>query len=257
MRVKVRELHYSIAQREILTGLNFTLSAGETTALLGPNGAGKTTLLRILAGELAPKRGEVEFVGMDAKHVARHRAVLPQTSSLSFAFTALEVALMGRYPHNKGRETKKDVEIARAALNEAGVEHLAERAYPQLSGGEKQRVHFARAMAQIWEEPRLLLLDEPISHLDPAFQHKLLQTAKSFAARGAAVFVILHDFNMAAQYAERLLLLSGGKLTGCGCACEVLTPESIEAVFQLKSAVVPHPYMDCPLVLPLNANPSC
>ncbi len=257
MRVRARELRYSIAQREILAGLNFTLCEGETTALLGPNGAGKTTLLRILAGELTPQGGEVEFFGMDAKSMARHRAVLPQSSSLTFDFTALEVALMGRYPHNKGRETKKDVEIARAALNEAGVEHLAERIYTQLSGGEKQRVHFARTMAQIWEEPRLLLLDEPISNLDPAFQHKLLTTAKTFAARGAAVLVILHDFNMAAQYAEKLLLLSGGKLTGCGCACEVLTPESIEAVFQLKSAVVPHPYLNCPLVLPLNAKPNC
>jgi iron complex transport system ATP-binding protein len=257
MRVEVRDLHYSTANREILSGLDFTLHAGETTALLGPNGAGKTTLLRLLAGELEPTKGTMTFHGMDVRHLARHRAVLPQSSSLNFAFTVEEVALMGRYPHHRGRETKTDVEIARLALSAAGIEHLADRPYPRLSGGEKQRVHFARALAQIWEEPRLLLLDEPTSHLDPAFQHKLLQTAKTFAARGAAVFVILHDFNMAAQYAERLLLLNAGKLTGCGCACEVLTPESIAAVFNLKSAVVPHPYLDCPLILPLDAKPRC
>ncbi|MCS7085865.1 MAG: heme ABC transporter ATP-binding protein [Bacteroidia bacterium] len=257
MRVRAIDLHYAVAGKEILKGLNFCLSEGETTALLGPNGAGKTSLLRLLAGEVAPTSGKLEFIGMDVRTMARRRAVLPQSSSLNFDFTALEVALMGRYPHHKGRESKKDVEIARMALAEAGVEHLAERLYTRLSGGEKQRVHFARALAQIWEEPGLLLLDEPTAHLDPSFQHKLLQTAKAMAARGAAVLVILHDFNLAAQYAERLLLLNEGILTGYGCACEVLTPQSIEAVFHLKSAVVPHPYLNCPLVLPLNANPQC
>jgi iron complex transport system ATP-binding protein len=187
---------------------------------------------------------------------AKRRAVLPQDSPLSFPYSAFEVALMGRNPHHRGAEGPRDYEIARAALEAAGALDLADRLYPSLSGGEKQRVQLARVMAQVWEAPpsghRYLLLDEPTSSLDLAHQHSTLRLAKRFTQGGAGVLAVLHDLNLAAQYADRILVLSAGHAVALGSPLEVLTPELVALAFHTPVLVTPHPCLDCPLIVAAN-----
>lgn len=248
-----------IGGKTIVEGVTAHVAPGEVLAILGPNGAGKSTLLRVLSGETEPDTGTVLLEGSPVsrstcRNHARQRGVMPQQSSLSFPFTALEVALMGRTPHQKrGVETQRDVAIAAAALQKADVYHLHERSYPTLSGGEQQRVHFARVLAQIWEAPasggRYLLLDEPTSSLDLAHQHETLSTARDLAAEGVGVAVVLHDLNLAAEYADHILLMKNGRLHSRGTPAQVLTSRNIEEVYGLRAIVRRHPDLDCPLVI--------
>jgi iron complex transport system ATP-binding protein len=251
--------------RWLLDGVDLTLAAGEVLVLLGANGAGKSTLLKCLAGEILPEQGQVLLNGRALGRwrpadAARRRAVLPQASPLSFPFTALEVVLMGRIPHGglQGSAGAADLGIAAAALAATEVAHLAERRYTTLSGGERQRVHLARVLAQLWEplpggEPQWLLLDEPTASLDLAHQHGVLTLARRWAADPTArrgVLVVLHDLNLAAQYAERIAVLKEGRLLISGTPAAVLTPGLIEAAFGLAVSVLPHPELDCPLIVP-------
>nr|WP_230840423.1 heme ABC transporter ATP-binding protein [Gloeobacter morelensis] len=249
-----------LAGRWLLEQVSLEAIPGEVIAIIGPNGAGKSTLLKTLAGEIQPTRGGVSMAGKPladwpARARACVRAVLPQSSTLAFAFRVFEVVLMGRTPHSRGLEGERDRQIAREAMAAAGVAHLAERLYPTLSGGEKQRVQLARVLAQIWEappdSPRYLLLDEPTASLDLTHQHGTLAMARDFARRGAAVVSVLHDLNLAAQYADRLALLKDGKLLGVGAPDTVLTPEWIETGFGLQTLVLRHPRLGCPLVIAL------
>ncbi|MDL1862926.1 heme ABC transporter ATP-binding protein [Betaproteobacteria bacterium PRO7] len=244
--------------RLLLKDIDFAVRAGEFVAVLGENGAGKTTLLRALAGEsLAPLRagGRVELAGrpIDAwppRERARLRAVLPQHAELSFAFTAQEVALLGRYPHGA---TAADRAIALQALQLADAAHLAEREVAALSGGERARVLLAAVFAQLWEteadHARFLLLDEPTAALDLAHQHHLLATARQFAAqRGLGVLAILHDLNLAAQYADRVLVLRDGRLLAQGAPRDVLSPQLIAEAFAVAASVLAHPLKPAPLI---------
>lgn len=248
-----------IGAKTIVEGITAQVVPGKMLAILGPNGAGKSTLLRVLSGEAEPDAGTVLLEGSPVcrstcRDHARQRGVMPQQSNLRFPFTALEVTLMGRTPHQKrGVETQHDIAIAAAALHKADVYHLHERSYPTLSGGEQQRVHFARVLAQIWEAPptgaRYLLLDEPTSSLDLAHQHETLSTARELAAEGVGVAVVLHDLNLAAEYADHILLMKNGRLYGQGTPAEVLTAQNIEEVYGLRAIVQKHPDIDRPLVI--------
>ncbi|EKP0259680.1 heme ABC transporter ATP-binding protein [Aeromonas sobria] len=247
-------------QRQILDGLDFNLECGTLTALLGPNGAGKSSLLKCLTGELEYE-GTITLFGENrqqwsGKQLAHRLGVLPQSSSLNFPFLCEEVVAMGRLPHSEPA-TRRD-EIVAAAMTHAGVEHLAKRLYPGLSGGERQRVQFARVLAQIWqapspteqaEQPRLLLLDEPTSALDLKYQHQLLTMARALASRNTAVLVVLHDLNLAARYADRLVMLERGKLMADGTPAEVLTPELIARLYDYPAQVIHHPESGLPMVV--------
>jgi iron complex transport system ATP-binding protein len=198
---------------------------------------------------------------------ARVRAVMPQESTLAFPFTVLEVALMGRLPHLRGAEVARDYEVAFLALEAVEARLLAERLYPTLSGGEKQRVQLARVLAQIWEpadssqrqgeregqRERFLLLDEPTSNLDLAHQHSTLAVARRLAAGGVGVLVVLHDLNLAAQYGDRIVMLKDGRVAQTGRPHDVLTRETILEVFGVEAVVTAHPLFDCPLVVPIPA----
>ena len=252
-------VHVVVDRNTLLEDVSIQVRPGEVVAVLGPNGAGKSTLLKVLCGDLSPTRGTVSMEGRalqswDRKTCAQVRAVLPQQSSLSFPFRVLEVALMGRSPHLRGPETRRDLAIARAALEKAGVGHLENRVYPTLSGGEGQRVHLGRVLAQIWEAvdqlPRYLLLDEPTSSLDLAHQHQALSVARAFAQRQVGVLVVLHDLNLAAQYADHILLLKEGRKVASGPPGQVLQAEVIEAVYDVPVTVIPHPHGPRPLVVP-------
>ncbi len=235
------------------------MRGGEVLAVIGPNGAGKSTLRKVLCGDLTATSGEVlmnkkPLEDWTLTERAKARAVLPQDSSLNFPFSVLEVVLMGRAPHVNGAESENDYEIARAALKAVDELKLEERIYPTLSGGERQRVQLARVLAQIWEKtesPRYLLLDEPTSNLDIAHQHGALKIARRFAKENVAVLVILHDLNLAAQYADKILLLKDGKASAFGQPREILTEKIIYEVFDLPVIIIEHPTSNHPVIIPM------
>lgn len=238
----------------VLADVDLVLQPGEVLGVLGPNGAGKSTLLGALCGELEPHGGTVTLDGRalgawSGQERARRLAVLPQSSTLSFAFPVADVVAMGRLPHDTGRV--RDAEIVDAALRAADAEHLRGRSYLALSGGERQRVHLARVLAQLWPggEGQVLLLDEPTSALDPLHQHTTLQAVRDFAGQGAAVLVILHDLNLAARYCDRILLLQQGRPHAFGSPDEVLQAEPLRAVFGLDVLIQRHPERGHPLIV--------
>jgi iron complex transport system ATP-binding protein len=244
----------------LLDGVSLAVRPGEVVAVVGPNGAGKSTLLKVAAGERAPTTGRVTLDGAPLASftpdvLAARRAVLPQHSALQFGFTASEVVALGRTPHVHHSSWKEDETAVRRALGRAGVGHLAARRYPTLSGGEQQRVHLARALAQLdaphVNEPRYLLLDEPTASLDLAHQHAVLGTARALADAGTGVLVVLHDLNLAAQYADRLAVLRRGRLLADGPPADVLDPALVHAAFDVAVTVLPHPCFTCPLVVAL------
>lgn len=256
--VDVADLNFSVSGRALLRDVSFGLQGGELLAVLGRNGAGKSTLLGHLTGELG--RGGVRMFGLPlreqaASDLARRRAALPQQTLMTFAYEVLDVVLLGRIPHGR-RETPEDRDIARAALSRVDLAGFEHRNVLTLSGGEQQRVHLARVLAQLWSDPaqadkptRVLLLDEPTSSLDLAHQHATLRLARDLCAEGVGVIAVLHDLNLAAQYADRVLIVSGGRVAALGTPQEVLTPAVIEDAFGHRVAVTPHPCLKCPLIV--------
>jgi iron complex transport system ATP-binding protein len=254
VRISVR-----IGGKTIIEDVSLSIRSGETVALVGCNGAGKSTLLKTLTGDILPSDGVVALNGRGihawtARERAQMRAVLPQESTLTFHFTVLEVVLMGRTPHVKGAETTRDYDIARSALALTDTLKLERRVYTTLSGGERQRVQLARALAQIWDPSpngvRFLLLDEPTSSLDLAHQHAALSVAKRLAdAEGAGVVAALHDLNLAAQYADRIVVMKEGRLVATGHPNEILAPAIIEEAFGVRVFTVRHPHSSHPHVI--------
>lgn len=236
----------------LVDGVSLRLEAGELLGVVGPNGAGKTSLLRLLAGDLAPTAGRVLLGGvpLDAMRslaLARSRALLPQHTLLQFAFRALDVVLMGRYPHRES-SGEQDRAVAEAAMSGTDTAHLAARFYPTLSGGEQTRVSLARVLAQ---ETPLIMLDEPTVSLDLRHQELVMSLLRGLVREGAGVIVVLHDLNLAARYADRLALLVAGEIKALGTAQQVLGPETIASAYGLPVDVLPHPLVEnVPLVLP-------
>ncbi|WP_459616571.1 heme ABC transporter ATP-binding protein [Bordetella sp. 2513F-2] len=235
----------------VLSDVSLSVRPGEVLGLLGANGAGKSTLLAALAGELRPDAGRIALDGADLERLAprqqaRRRAVLPQKPSLSFDLAVHEVVAMGTYPFPELPPAQVEA-LVEHALARAGVGHLAQRRYPELSGGEQQRVQFARVLAQCHaspatDTPRYLLLDEPISNLDPRHQLDLMDTAWQLAhAQALGVLVIVHDVNLAARWCDRLLLLAEGGAVAEGPPQAVLTPELLRRTYGIEADVLPHP----------------
>ncbi|WP_285418145.1 heme ABC transporter ATP-binding protein [Pseudomonas sp. efr-133-TYG-5] len=252
--LRAHNLHIRRGRKTVLADVSLQLEPGEVLGVLGPNGAGKSTLLGALCGELAASEGEILLDGQALQHWtgaqrAQRLAVLPQVSTLDFAFRVEEVVGMGRLPWQSGRV--RDEDIVAAALRAADAGHLAGRSYLALSGGERQRVHLARVLAQLWpgQAGQTLLLDEPTSMLDPLHQHTTLQAVRAFADRGASVLVILHDLNLAARYCDRLLLLEGGRPVALDTPQRVLRPDTLKAVFSLEVLVQSHPERGHPLII--------
>lgn len=258
----VSDLFVSAAGTVILDGVTLSIAPGEVVALVGPNGAGKSTLLSALSGSMRVDEGSAVLDGVPLSNwspavLARRRAVLSQHFELTFALSALEVVFLGRSPHAGLSSREEDTDAVRSALEETEVAHLASRDYTTLSGGERQRVHLARVLAQInfgsqnGEGDRFVLLDEPTSSLDPAHQHGTLATARRVAKCGLGVCVVLHDLNLAAMYADRLVVMQGGRIVDAGPPQAVLTETMVRRVFDLEVSVVPHPTRQCPCLVPL------
>ncbi len=239
---------------DVLTDVSLRLAPGDFVALAGPNGSGKSTLIRAMSRVLRPRRGRATFEGADlyelpARRSAQAIAVLPQESTLEFEFTCEEIVLMGRAPHLGRFETEgaRDLAVVREAMERTSTWELRHRPVLELSGGERQRVLLARAFAQ---EPRVLLLDEPTSHLDLAFQVQILRLVRALRdEKKTAVLASLHDLNLASAYADRLVLLSGGRVAATGAPKDVLTEAVLRPVFGEGLSVRAHPDTGAPLVL--------
>jgi iron complex transport system ATP-binding protein len=239
--------------RELLRGVSLELAPGEIVGLAGRNGAGKTTLFRVASRVLPPDRGKIEICGkplaqLSRRALARELAVVPQDVGIAFPFRAGEVVLMGREPHLRGLafETRDDVARAREAMASLGIEELAERSVLELSGGERQLVLVARALAQ---EPRVLLLDEPTSHLDLRHRTLVLERVRRFVAGGRSALVVSHDLTLSARTCDRIALLAEGRLLACGKPADVLDAASLRATFGIEADVLSGPD-GAPLVVP-------
>jgi iron complex transport system ATP-binding protein len=259
MSIKAKNITVKIGGKYLLDNISFEASAGEIVAILGANGAGKSTLLKTFSSELEQSGGAVYFDGKNKSDwktldLAKIRGVLPQNFTLDFPFKVSEVALLGRTPHIKFKETRRDFEIVERALEMTEVSEFADRFYPTLSGGERQRVQFARVLAQIWDlqkdQTRFLLLDEPTASLDLAHQHLTLQTAREFADNETVIITVLHDINLAAQYADKILFLKNGKKVAFDVPEKVLNAENVREVFGIEAEFARHPKLNVPLVIP-------
>jgi iron complex transport system ATP-binding protein len=230
------------AGRFAFDAVSFSIEAGEIFGVIGPNSAGKTSLVRLLTHVLTPTRGEILLDGRPVRHLphgelARHVAVVPQEAPRPFPFSVEQLVLMGRYPHAPSRffETAADREVAREAMAATGTLALAPLPLEQLSGGERQRAMLARALAQ---EPRLLVLDEPTSHLDLRYQAETAELLRRLNRdRGVTVLLVSHDLNLAAELCDRLLLLDAGRVAGLGAPAEVLEASRLERVFGCRVIV--------------------
>ena len=239
---------------DVLSDVTLRLSPGDFVAVAGPNGSGKSTLIRAMSRVLRPKRGRALLEGADlyelpARRSAQAIAVLPQETSLEFDFSCEEIVLMGRAPH-LGRfetESQRDLAVVREAMERTSTWELRHRPIVELSGGERQRVLLARAFAQ---EPRVLLLDEPTSHLDLTFQVQILRLVRALRdEKKTAVLASLHDLNLASAYADRIVLLAKGRVVAMGTPKEVLTEAVLRPVFGDELTVRAHPDTGEPLVL--------
>lgn len=247
--IEARNIALRIGARKIIDGVSVAIRPGRVTALLGPNGAGKSTMISLLSGERPPDGGSIEIDGesmerFDPLALARRRAVLLQHSSLDFDFTVAEVVALGRLPFGTTPDALDDEEACLAARRQSGIEALWSRLYRTLSGGERQRVQFARALAQIWrrggeqQSSRYLLLDEPTSALDLRHRRVLLESARRLAGEGIGVLAVLHDLNLAADYADDVVLLERGRVMMSGEKRDVLTPEALSACFMTPVEIV-------------------
>lgn len=244
-------LLFRIERRVLIDGVSAEFAPGRLHLILGPNGAGKSTLIRLMARLLRPSEGRVLYDGNDVAQwsdgrLAQRRALLSQAVEVAFSIPVRELVLMGRYPHFGARPGADDVKICDEVMQFFDVTSMADRSYGTLSGGEKQRVQFARVLAQIWRPvhgaTRHLFLDEPLTFLDIRHQIDFMEKVRRFALQQDVVVVgVVHDLGLAAQFADRLLLLHDGRVLADGSAREVLTEENLRAAFGVSPVVLMNP----------------
>jgi len=255
--LEARKISVNYDEREAVTDVSLRADAGKLIAVIGPNGAGKSTVLRALNGSVGVSRGEVmlderRIDSYARRAVARQIAVVAQEADLRFPVTVMEFVLGGRYAWSKpsGWETERDIEIAHSVLRESALEDFADRLMNELSGGERQRVILARALAT---DAKILLLDEPTANLDLAHQATMLTLVRARCDRGdTAAVVVTHDVNLAAEFADEVMLLEKGRTIEVGPPREVLTPELLGRVFELRVLVDAHPISGAPRITPVH-----
>lgn len=239
---------FSIGHKKLVDKVSASFQAGKLNLIVGPNGAGKSTIIKLISGQLRPTSGSINF-GLENSstipihQLAKGRAVLSQQIDLAFPLKVWEVVMMGRYPHFVTQPSATDEKACQEAMQFFDVGEMAKRNYLTLSGGEKQRVQFARVLAQIWTSEegvaRYLLLDEPLTFLDIHYQLQFLKKLKTLLMqRNLTVLGVLHDLNLVAKYADHVLMLHGGKLMVQGSPERVFTPENIYSVFQIQARLL-------------------
>ncbi len=252
--LKVLDVECSYGATKVLNGLTFSIERGSFTGIIGPNGSGKSTLLRCISRVLKPARGAVlldeqNLYSLGSRDVARRMAVVPQETAVNFSFTVEEVVMMGRSPHLNRfqREGEKDIEITVRAMEMTNTGHLADRLITAISGGERQRVIIAKALAQ---EPEIILLDEPTSHLDINHQVEILSLLQRLNKEKRLTIVsVFHDLNLAAQYCDGLILMQKGRVFTMGKPEDVLTAGNIKDVYGANVLIRKHPVTGRPAVL--------
>jgi len=256
--------------KTVVRDISTCFEPGLLQVIVGPNGSGKSTFLKAFSGEWPIDAGFVYYDGTpvagrpggsgpmrvdsrDKGLLARRRAVMSQLPELHFPVRVDDIVMMGRYPHFNYRPGCHDADICRRAMEQLSVLPLADRDYLSLSGGERQRVQFARALAQIWDPPkegsRYLFLDEPVSSLDIHYQHEFLALARGLAGTGIVVVAVLHDLNLALEYADRILFLKEGRLVAAGPTPDIVTPAIIREVFGVTAHLLDNPFGRRPVIV--------
>lgn len=250
--LRAEDVRVARGGRLLLDDVDLGVEAGSFTALVGPNGAGKSTLLHVIAAIERPDAGRVTLGGTDAERMRRreralYTALVEQQAETLLDLSVREVVALGRTPHIPllGAPGAEDTAIVEAALARMDATDLARRRFTELSGGERQRVLLARALAQ---QPTLLLADEPTNHLDIHAQLHTLGLLRSLADEGLGVLAVLHDLTLAARYADRVVVLDGGRVAASGTPAETLTGSLIGRVYGVRADVVPHPRDGSPLI---------
>lgn len=252
--LKINDIECSYGAVKVLDGLTFSVAGGSFTGIIGPNGSGKSTLLKSLSRVLKPARGSVlldeeDLYRLDTREVAKKMAVVPQETAVNFSFMVKDIVLMGRSPHlgRFQREGEKDFAAARQAMELTNTLHLADRLITAVSGGERQRVIIAKALTQ---EPSIILLDEPTSHLDINHQVEILSLLKRLnREKGLTIIAVFHDLNLAAQYCDSLILMKKGSIYTVGEPAEVLTADNIKDVYGASVLIRKHPVTGRPSIL--------
>ena len=257
--LEATDITFRVGDRALISGVSVRFEPGRLHLIIGPNGAGKSTLIKVLARLLRPHAGRVEYEGVDVRDaaeadLARRRAVLSQAVEVAFPLTSREVVMMGRYPHFGGRPGASDERIADELMEFFDVTEFDGRDYQTLSGGERQRVNFARVLAQLWrpisgDAPgarethgpcRYLFLDEPLTFLDIRHQIEFMKKVRAFADAPDVVAVgVVHDLNLAARFADQIVLLNDGRVAAAGAPADVLTRDRIRDVFGVEPTIVP------------------
>ncbi len=256
--ISLQNIGYKADQKWLLQNVSFGIEPGEFVVIMGMNGAGKSTLLKLLSGIMKPSAGSIHYENkplhsFSPEALSTKRAVLSQQHSLSFNVTVEEVVLMGRYPYMDNQPTGTDKKMIRQSMDRMGIAHLANRYYHTLSGGEAQKVQMSRVLSQIGntdaDNQKILLLDEPVSHLDIKYQYQLLRVAKQLTSQFVTVIAVLHDINLATVYADRILFLKDGQLLYNLDHPSTISCNIIDTVFDINSTIIQDPLNNRPIVL--------
>lgn len=254
--LKANHINYKHKEFFILNEVEITLNYGEFLVIVGPNGAGKSSLLSILANEVKQGKQDILFKNKpisdwEVRELSMHKAKFSQHNSNEIPLQVKDVVMMGRYPYFDSQPRKEDFDAMDKHMKETDVYHLKDRDYNTLSGGEKQRVHLSRVMAQVENEieKKLIFLDEPLNNLDVKHQYKALEIIKKFTQNENSAIVVLHDLNLAAQFADKIVLMKSGKVSAYGTPEEVFTAENITEAYNFPCTICPHPVNANPMII--------
>lgn len=247
--IVVDSLEFGYTNKSVLKDISFSVEKGQFISIIGPNGSGKSTLLKNLANIYSPLKGNIEIDGKNIsnynkKELARKIALVPQDTTISYDFSVFDVALMGRFPYigRFEKESEKDYKMVVDALKLTNTFHLRDRSINEISGGERQRVIIARALIQ---EPDIIFLDEPTSHLDINHQIDLLTLLKNLnKEKNTTIILVIHDINLACRYSDKIVLMDDGKILSEGNPEEVITRENIEEAYGLNVIIEENPYTE-------------
>ena len=252
--LKVENLYFSYGKNKVLKGIDFTVYENKMVGIIGGNGSGKSTLLKNISGYLKPDSGSIfikerNLGDFSIKEKARYIGYVPQEMPYDFEFSSYDVVMMGRMPFLKRfeQEGEEDEKIVREAMEITNTWKFKDKSINALSGGERQRVYIARDLAQ---QAQILLMDEPVSHLDIRYQVEILSLVKELTLKGILVIVVLHDINLASQFCDEIFIMKEGRIMAAGSPKRVLKADKIKAAFDLDVELIHNPVSHIPYVVP-------